>query len=231
MAGREAHLVEDLSPGTFCSAHINFDLETSRILVDSPEVSVDLESQPRLAGHGYEAGIIPDLSVDHPLSHFERGASVTGAIRVGEISARIEGNGYRDRTWGLRDESASIAEYAAVLVAMPEFNVALAKFMDKDGKVRSHGVLMYADRTEPVHDIVYSRDASGLITGADYTDAQGRNTHLSMQRARGGFWLPMGTGGPPPTMSAYDDSVDVWIDGNSEARGAGFAEQGVLRRL
>ena len=187
--------------------------------------------RPRFLGHGYDAGILPDLDVDFPLSHFERGASVVGEVRVGELTAPVHGNGYRDRTWGLRDESASIAEYAAVLLAMPEFNVALAKFMDNDGNERSHGVLMYEDRTEPVSDIGYCRDASGLITGASYTDANGLITHLSMQRARGGFWLPMGTGGPPPTMSAYDDAVDAWIDGEPGTRGAGFTEQGVLRRL
>lgn len=230
-AGRQACVIEDLDRGSFRSASIDFDLENSRVHVDSPEVAVDLVSRPRFVGHGYDAGIIPDLSVDFPLSHFEQGASVVGEVRVGDTSIRVDGNGYRDRSWGLRDESASIAEYAAVLVAMPEFNVALAKFMDNEGNVRSHGVLMYQDRTEQVQDIGYHRDANGLITTASYTGTSGIVTRLCMQRARGGFWLPMGTGGPPPTMSAYDDSVDAWIAEDPGVRGAGFTEQGVLRRL
>jgi hypothetical protein len=114
---------------------------------------------------------------------------------------------------------------------MPEFNVSLAKFRHNDGAIRSVGYLLHEDRTEAVSDVEFVRDARGLIDGASATRRDGRTIRFRMRRTRGGFWLPMGVGGPPPTMSAYDDSVDIWIEDSPVQRGAGFTEQGVVRRL
>jgi len=229
--GRQAEVVEELEPGSFTSKSIHFDMEGARIAVKSDGLDVDMVMAPRFVAVDYQSGAIPELVPGHGLRHFEQGAHVSGEIRVGDVTLAIDGHGYRDRTWGPRDESAAMPEYAAVLACMPEFNVSLAKFRHNDGAIRSGGYLLHEDRTEAVSDVEFVRDARGLIDGASATRRDGRTIRFRMRRTRGGFWLPMGVGGPPPTMSAYDDSVDIWIEDSPVQRGAGFTEQGVVRRL
>lgn len=229
--GRQAEVVEDLEPGAFKSKSIHFDVEGARIAVKSDGLDVEMVMAPRFVAVDYQSGAIPELVPGHGLRHFEQGAHVRGEIRVGDVTLVIDGHGYRDRTWGPRDESAVMPEYAAVLACMPGFNLSLAKFRHNDGAVRSVGYLLHADRTEPLSDVEFVRDARGLIDGASATRLDGHTIRFRMRRTRGGFWLPMGVGGPPPTMSAYDDSVDIWIEHLPAARGAGFTEQGIVRRL
>ncbi len=229
--GRQAEIVEDLDAGTFTSNSIVFDMKDAQITVNSSELDVDLVMAPRFAAVDYQSGAIPEHVPGQGLCHFEQGAHVRGEVRIGDLTLVIDGHGYRDRTWGPRNESAVMPEYAAVLACLPEFNLSLAKFRHNDDTVRSVGYLLHADRTEPMSDVEFLRDASGLINGASATRQDGRGISFRMRRARGGFWLPMGVGGPPPTMSAYDDSVDIWIEDSPAQRGAGFTEQGIVRRL
>jgi hypothetical protein len=229
--GQQAEIVEDLDAGTFKSNSIYFDMKDARITVNSSELDVELVMAPRFAAVDYQSGAIPELVPGQGLRHFEQGARVRGEVRVGDMTLVVDGHGYRDRTWGPRNESAVMPEYAAVLACLPEFNLSLAKFRHNDDTVRSVGYLLHADRTELMSDVEFVRDASGLINGASATRLDGQTIRFRMRRTRGGFWLPMGVGGPPPTMSAYDDAVDIWTEDEPAARGAGFTEQGIVRRL
>jgi hypothetical protein len=230
-AGRAVEVVESLEPGTFTSESINFDLETSTITVTAPAVSAELVMSPRFVSADFSStGLIPDLVEDVSLHHLEQGAFVRGSVTIGETATEVDGHGLRDRTWGPRDESTAWSEYAAIAACLRDFNLSVLKFRAMDGSTTCHGVLFGPESTTAITAVDINRDASGLIDRARLHIEDGREIALRMRRARGGFWVPMGAGGPPPTMSAYDDSVDFFADGSEAVIGAGFTEQGVLRR-
>lgn len=229
--GQSTELIETLEPGKFASESIDFDLESSTIRVSAPRVSATIKVFPRFVPADYSStGLIPDLVKEVSLHHHQQGAEVHGEVTIGGVTTTVDGHGFRDRTWGPRDESVAWNEYAAIAGSLPDFELTLMKFRTADGTTTTHGFLLYADRSVPVVGLDLNRDASGLIDGAKVTTDEGRELTLQIRSARGGFWVPMGAGGPPPTMSAYDDAVDITIVGGAEsATGAGFTEQGVIR--
>lgn len=225
--GQSVEIVESLPPGSFRSESIEFDVATSRIAVKHPEVTVDLELVPRFAVADYSAtGVLPDLVEGVSLQHFQQGADVRGRIVVGGQELTIDGQGFRDRTWGPRDESAAWSEYAVIAGCTPSFDYTVMRFRDTQGRTETHGFLVKPQGAVPVEGLELLRDAAGMIIQATVTDTTGTSVVLEMTRVRGGFWVPMGVGGPPPVLSAYDDAVDVVVDG---AIGAGFTEQAVVR--
>jgi hypothetical protein len=201
--GRVTEIVEELPPGTFRSASIDFDLAGSRIGVDSPQISAELHLAPRFVPADYSAtGLIPELIEGVPLRHHQQGVVLTGELTVSGARTTVRAEGLRDRTWGPRDESSVWPEYAAVAACLPEFDLSVMAFRGLDGSRRAHGFLMAADGAEVVTDATFTRDACGLIDGLSFVTESGRERSLTMRSARGGVWVPSG---------------------------AGFSEQGVMR--
>ena len=140
----------------------------------------------------------------------------------------VDGFGMRDRTWGYRDESVSIAEYIAVIALFDDFAVTSMRFLGADGADRTEGYRL-ADAAEAVAAMGITRDASGLLAAAHLTMADGRPLELRVAGRLGGFWVPMGWERRGPTMSAYDEFNRVRSDAGDE--GISIAEQGVVRRV
>lgn len=229
LAGHVMELMEPLEPGSFSSAHISFDVVHNTVTVDAPDLQAHLAMTPRFVCADYSpTGLIPDLVADEPLRHYQQGADITGQLALGSNRVTVTGQGWRDRSWGPRDESAAWAEYVAVVACLPDFDLTVMKFRAMDDKRTIHGFLMYPDRTVTVNGMDLCRDGSGLVSGAVLTTVDGVTLTMQMHSARGGLWVPMGAGGPPPTFSAYDDAADIEVDGRA---GAGFSEQGILRLL
>lgn len=208
-----------------------FDLEAGVVKVVAPQLTANLAMTPRFVPADYSpTGVIPDLVEGASLRHYHQGADVTGEVSFGSDHAvMIDGHGLRDRTWGPRDESQAWAEYVGVLACLPDFDITVMKFRGTNGRIKTHGFLLRSDGFSTVHRMDVNRDAAGLIDHARLVTDDGDKVGLRLRRARGGFWVPMGDGGPPPVMSAYDDAVDVQTDDGQI--GAGFSEQGVLRLL
>jgi hypothetical protein len=229
LAGQAMELIEPLERGSFSSEHIGFDVANNTVTVDAPGLKADLAMTPRFVCADYSpTGLIPDLVADVPLRHFQQGADISGQLTLGSERVTVTGQGWRDRSWGPRDESAAWAEYVAVVACLPDFDLTVMKFRAMDDKRTTHGFLMYPDHTVTVTGMDLRRDGSGLVNGAVLTTADEQTLTMHMQSARGGLWVPMGAGGPPPTFSAYDDAADIELDGQT---GAGFSEQGILRLL
>jgi len=225
--GRAVEVVEPLPPGSFRSSSIDVDLPAARVLVDHPGVHAELEFTPRFVEADYSAtGVLPDLVEGISLQHFQQGANVVGRIEVHGRTVTIDGQAFRDRTWGPRDESAAWSEYAVIAGCTPAFDYTVMRFRDTRDRTATHGFLIRPEGAVPVDGLALIRDAAGMITQATVTGPDATRVLLEMTRGRGGFWVPMGTGGPPPVLSAYDDAVDVSVDG---VTGAGFTEQAVLR--
>lgn len=221
---------EELDPGTFTSASVEYDQSGHRIEVRHDEVTLELRMTPSLSIADYSTtDVIPALVPDHPLQHLQQRATVVGSVVLhgeggpSEVKA-FSGAGLRDRTWGYRDEGAAFSEYVAVMVDFGESFVTAMKFKGVDGSIRMNGFELFADRAEPIDALSIRRDSAGLFSGARINSGSDER-EIERTRFVGGFWVPMGTERTGPTFSAYDEFVTV------KSGGAGVIEQGILRTL
>lgn len=224
-----AEIAEDPAPGAFVTDSITFELD-GRITIRGPGLSADLRLAPRGVAADYTAGkIIPELVPGEPLQHFQQAAIVTGTVIVGDVESHVNGVGLRDRTWGYRDESAMFPEYIGVIADIDGELLTVMKFAQADGCSRAEGFLLgeVATRVSALENI--ARDASGLFAGCEIVvDGQDTLALRATQRT-GGFWVPMGWERIGPTMSAYDEFLQIQT--GTGRSGYGLVEQGVIRRL
>jgi hypothetical protein len=227
-AGRSVEVVEPLEPYRFTSPSIAFDLDR-RITVDGPGLAGELTVTPLFAVADYSRGsIIPPLVPDEPLQHFQQAAAVQGRFTLEGRDVTIDGFGIRDRTWGYRDESVSIAEYIAVTAVFDGFALTAMRFVSADGADRTEGYRL-GGFAEPVVGVGVTRDPSGLLAAAHLTLDGGAPLELRVTGRLGGFWVPMGWERRGPTMSAYDEFDRVRTEAG--AVGVTLTEQGVVRRI
>ena len=228
VGGRAVELVEPLEPYRFTSRSIAFDLD-GRITVDGPGLAGELTCRPLFAVADYSKGsLIPPLVPDEPLQHFQQAAAVRGRFTVDGRDVTIDGFGIRDRTWGYRDESVSIAEYVAVTAVFDRFALTSMRFVGADGTDRTEGYRL-GEFAEPVVAMGLTRDASGLLSAAHLTLEGGAPLEVRVSERLGGFWVPMGWERRGPTMSAYDE-FDRARTGAGDL-GVTLTEQGVVRRI
>jgi hypothetical protein len=229
VAGRVTEVVEPLEPYSFNGASIGFDLDR-RITVDGPGVAGEVSCTPLFAVADYSKGsIIPPLVPDEPLQHFQQAARVQGRVTVDGIGdVTIDGFGIRDRTWGYRDESVSIAEYVALTAVCDDFALTSMRFVGADDSDRLEGYRLGA-ASEPIVGMGITRDPSGLLAAGHLIVEGGERLELRVTEGLGGFWVPMGWERRGPTMSAYDQFARIRTE--SGAEGVTLTEQGVVRRI
>lgn len=227
--GVTTELVEPLDAGTFVSESIAFDLDSGTITARTPELAVHLTARPRLAIADYAAGaVIPPMGGE-PLQHFQTAVDVTGHCRIGSSEVQVDGTGVRDRTWGHRDESVGIAEYAWFFLTFGDWALTAMRFIGDAGFDRTDGFLLTADAAVPIDGIAITRDPAGLCAAVAF-DVRGRApVEATSLGRRGGFWIPMGPVRRGPSMSAYDEFAPFKTsDGTT---GFGLAEHGTVRHL
>lgn len=121
LAGEFVEVVEPLGYATWQSDSISFDAGT-RLTVQAAELSGTLSGVP-LHGLATFAGDaeVATLSLDpaQPVQHHQRSAAVTGELTVRGRTIQVDGFGYRDRSWGYRDESATMQEYVGLMWVFP----------------------------------------------------------------------------------------------------------------
>jgi hypothetical protein len=228
VGGRVAEIVEPLEAYSFTSPSIGFDLD-QRITLDGPGLAGELTCTPLYAVADYSKGsIIPPLVPDEPLQHFQQAARVRGRVSVEGRDLTIDGFGIRDRTWGYRDESVSIAEYVALTAVFDDFALTSMRFVSADGTDRTEGYRL-SGVAEPVTGMGVTRDASGLLSVGHLTLDGGESLEVRVTERLGGLWVPMGWERRGPTMSAYDEFDRARADGG--AVGVTLTEQGVVRRI
>lgn len=224
-----AEIAEDPEPGSFTTPSISFDLD-GHIAIRSKDLSADLRLLPRGVPADYTAGkIIPELVPGEPLQHFQQAAIVTGSVTVSGTESAVAGIGLRDRTWGYRDESAMFPEYIGLIADLDGELLTVMKFAQADGSTRAEGFLL-GDTARAVTDLTQiARDASGLFAAAEITIEGHERVTLRATRRTGGFWVPMGWERVGPTMSAYDEFLELTTGAGGVVRG--LVEQGIVRRL
>lgn len=227
-----AEVIEELGYATWNSDSISFDPD-SGFTVDTPRVAGSLHFTPHHALAVFLGESAPKaFSLDdaHPLHHYQRSARVRGSLTVHGQTVEVDGFGYRDRTWGFREESASVDEYYGCMWVFPEFSVSAIHLLGQDGRKATIGFICDAERTVPVTGMSIVRDAAGLFQATRIDRRDGDPLEVRLVERYGTFWCPMGmeqqTG---PTLSAYDEWGSLrTADG---ADGFGLLEQGITRKL
>lgn len=225
--GRLAEVVEPLDALTFTGAAIDYALPGT-VTVRHAALALELRATPRFVSADYtRLELIPSLPGHAPLTHYQQGADVTGWLELDGERVPIEARGFRDRTWGFRDESAMFVEYLAFGACFDDFDLTLTKFLDPDGEMRSGGYRLAQD-VERVEHVDVTRSASGLLAAIDVGLEHGET--LTMRAGpSAGFWAPMGVERRGPTLAAYEECVV--LDAGDAGRGTAVIEHGVLRRL
>jgi hypothetical protein len=224
-------VIEPLEPGTWTSDSITF-TGGSGFEVNAPELQATLTTEPTYSQatfSGDNAPVAFGLDKEVPLSHFGRPHRITGSITVEGKTIQIDGEGFRDRTWGYRDESSSLQEYYGFMFVFEGFGLHAFRLVGQDGSDTTFGYRLEEGGAIPVTGLSIVRDASGLMAEATVTFADGVAFGITSEGRHGGFWCPMGFTRSGPCLSAFDEfHALVTSDG---VKGFGLVEQAVLKQV
>jgi len=228
VAGNVIEIIEDLEPGTFTSASIEYGLD-GRIKVRNPKLQADLINTPLFTPADYSVGgVVPELVPGKPLQHFQQGLEMKGTLRIAGTETTVNGHGMRDRTWGFRDEATMWVEYIGVVGVFSDCFITIMKFLGSNGSLKTDGFIIDKDGARTVPGMTVGRNAAGLFRLARLRDAQGVDRLVTASERLGGFFVPMGADTEGPGFGTYDDFITLELDG---AAGAGFVEQGIVHRV
>jgi hypothetical protein len=229
-AGRTIELMEDLEPGSFSSESISFNAG-AEFSISSDRVQGTITTTPLFALADYTGDRSPEafsLDKEQPLMHYQRAATATGELVIDGQPIAIDGNAFRDRTWGYRDESASVAEYFGCWFILPSLAVTSMKLRGaSSGEMVLGNVL--EEKATVISSASLTRDASGLFAATSIETVDGRTLELRIAERRAGFWCPMGIERTGPTLSAFDEFFTVRTPDGEE--GFGMCEQGILKTV
>jgi hypothetical protein len=224
-------VIEEPEPGTWSTPSIQVDGGPT-FTVSSPELAAELTTTPLFALGDFTGDQAPEaFSADTsaPIAHYQRAARVRGRIVVAGEEVEIDGLGFRDRTWGFRDESANLSEYYGHMWVFPEFALNAMKLRGTDGREMTLGFYLDADRAVPAKEMSIVRDAAGLLASCRVELVDGRVLDVEATMRHGTFWCPMGWTRPGPVLSAYDEIGALRTQDGVE--GYGLTEQGMVRRI
>lgn len=229
IGGLVREIVEPLPPGSFRSASMSFDLESGRGTAAAPGIELDLQTTPIFTVADFRSkAVIPRMGSE-PLQHFQTTVQVSGHCRIDQYETAIDGRGIRDRTWGHRDESVNISEYAFVFVTFENFTATAMRFHNDSGHNVTDGFVLGEQECRPIEGLTLIRDAAGLCAGVALKLADGDSLELRSGGRRAGFWVPMGEERAGPAMSCFDEFAPFTT---AEGRaGFGLTEHGIVRKL
>jgi hypothetical protein len=228
--GRSVEVIEPLEWGTFSSVSIDVDLERE-IRVDHPRLQLELRQEPFVGPIDFTTTkAVPALDEEHhTLNHYQQPVRARGSARIAGQDHPFDGFGWRDRTWGFRDESISWLDYTCLCVVVDDIAVVLYKIIDGEHKLRASGWVIDQDGQHDVGDFAFVRSGSGLLAEASAETDRGTMTFTVVDQL-GGFWLPMGadrhTG---PTCSAFDEFVVLRTADGRPA--SALCEHGIVRSV
>lgn len=227
--GRTVEVIEPLERGSFASASITFDLD-GEVSVKTERLQARVKMTPRFVHADYaEGGLIPSVGGQAPLAHYQQGLTVDGEATLDGAEHRFAGAGLRDRTWGYRDESASMDEYIALDANFPSHFVTLVRMRATSGTDRAEGYEL-SDRAAPLSGFGVTRDAAGLFVAAHVTRADtGEEIEIRSTGRRAGFWVPMGVERRGPCISTYDEFLSLRTSDGEE--GFGIVEHAIVRKI
>jgi hypothetical protein len=150
-------------------------------------------------------------------------------LRAGDAEIEIDGHGFRDRTWGYRNESQQWRELLTVWGVFDEFDLTAMTFVGVDGKPVIDGFVIDAGGVRKVIGMNYTYTGAGLFKRVVLTLENGEERTVEAGDERSGFWLPMGLAEQQsPVFQSYDEflTLDAW-----GSHGKGIIGYGILRSI
>lgn len=231
VGGQVVEVVEELAPGTFSSESIAFEAGAG-FSIASARVSGSVTTAPLFALADYTGDRSPEafsLDKEQPLMHYQRAATITGELVVDGRPMTIDGHAFRDRTWGYRDESSSVAEYFGCMFIFPTMAITSMKLRGMTSSAEMVLGNVLDDQATIISSASLTRDASGLFAATSIETADGRTIDVRIAERRAGFWCPMGWERTGPTLSAFDEFCSLRTADGEE--GFGMIEQGILKTV
>jgi hypothetical protein len=226
VGGRPIRIVEPLQPAIFQSKSITYDLE-GLIEIDHPELRMSLRLRPRFVLGDYTVSkVFVPLDERRPLQHFQQGIDIEGHVETSAMRTDLAGNGFRDRTWGYRDETAHVTEYAALIACFDDFDLTVMKFDSPTG-MRTQGFLLGSDVTG-ASEMTLNRDTYGFFHSAELHVGQQTLT-ITGEPLNVETWLATGETGPWPSLQVHDEFLR--LSTSTGATGVGVLEEGILHKV
>jgi hypothetical protein len=223
-------LVEDIGFNTFTSDSIHFGMD-GHVTARTEAAAVDLYLEPKFAYLDYSAGgVIPALVSGAPLRHYQQACTFHGTARIGERRIEVSGPGFRDRTWGFRNEDASFGEYIGLMAHFETFSVSFIKFLTANGGTALQGALLQESARE-IRDARLLRNGAGCFDSVTLKLADGEELSIHRQVPNlADAWLWMSSDkNPGPSLCAYEEVIKLQTSRGEV--GYGRFEQGIRRQL
>lgn len=227
--GRVHEIIEPLDAGSFDSPSVTVDLQRDTH-VQHPELSVTLQQEPLYSPIDFTTSrAVPGLSDEYPLNHYQHVVRARGTCTVAGESHNFNGLGWRDRTWGFRDESVSWVDYTCACITLDDHAIVLYKVIDPSGQMRARAWQIDDGGQHELGEFSFVRNASGLLAEAAWETASG-HAAVTTTRPLGGFWNPLGPDRHEgPTCSVYDEFLELRT--NADAPASALVEHGIIRNV
>lgn len=209
--GKVTNLVQPLDAGTFDSDSISFD-PRGHSQVKAPGVFAELNYTPRFVHADYTENAVLGVTEGSTLLHYQQGVDVTGHVEIDGRSIEIASPGFRDRTWGFRDEPKQWIDGYGFCVTTDKFDFTAIRNMGSDGEIVTDGFILSDDGALRLTDVAFTWDPI-MLQKADMTFEDGSvRTITNVDRQYIPVWFPMGHARPVPGMSCWSEycHFDAW---------------------
>ncbi len=224
--GRPLQIVEPLDPGSFQSKSISYGMH-GVVEVDHPDLRMVLNLRPRFVVGDYSASkVFVPLDERRPLQHFQQGVNIQGHVETESLRTDVVGNGFRDRTWGYRDEASHVTEYAALIGCFGDFDLTVMKF-DSPSGMRTQGFMLGTDVVNAA-EMTITRNPYAFFDSAELQLGQ-RSVKIVGEPLQAEVWLATGETGAGPSLQIHDEFLR--LSTGDGAHGYGILEQGILHKV
>lgn len=225
--GRTVEILDEVEPGSMSTKEVDIDLDGT-VRVDHPEVRAELHLTPRLPLADYGT-MLPALPGAEPPVHYQQGGDMTGWVEIDGERTVLSGGTYRDRTSGYRNDVDQFPEYVLSMALFDDVSVTFIKMARPDGSTYTDGFVMTETGTTRVEDVTMTRTGSGLFHDFTLHLQGGGEFGYANADKLGTVWIPIGPPSQGPALEVMEEfCAFVTTDGR---RGAGFAEQGITRKV
>jgi hypothetical protein len=239
-AGQVVSCDETPDVGRLSSASIDLDdallpkgtaTGTHRVHVCGADLEFELTLTPRWRPMDWTVlHLVPALGAAPELNHWQQGYLATGHVRIGARRLDFNGGGFRDRTWGWRQESEQWNELYAVNVGLEKCDISMCKFLLSDGSSRAGGFVQDDQGMHEVVDSTLLYNKFGLAGRLEIRAEELAPLVLDMGPGEAGWWLSFGKpGSQAPVWTEYQHLGS--FDGGEWGRGYGCVPHAILRRL
>jgi hypothetical protein len=209
--GAVTNLVEPLDPGSFTSDSIDFD-PRGRATVKADGVAAEFSYTPRFVAGNYTENAVLGSVEESTMSHYQQGVDVTASLDIGGTHLDLSCQGFRDRTWGYRDEPKQWIDGFGFCVTTDDFDFTCIRNMDNHENTVTDGFLLSAEGSLALTDIVFHYDPV-MLHHADLTFTDGsERTITNVGRQYTPIWFPMGPVRSAPAMTCWSEycTYDLW---------------------